>query len=125
MNILIIDDSQTTRGLLRRALQQSDPTCSVREAEDGKTAIHELTQGRFDLIVSDLEMPGMDGHRFLEVLKGNPLLRRKKVLVFSASITPQLKQQYSDNPNIAFLAKPASNDDIAQAVQALAATIHA
>jgi CheY-like chemotaxis protein len=125
MLILIIDDSGTTRGLLRRALQQADPSNVVREAEDGKAAIHELTQGRFDLIITDLEMPGVDGHRFLEVLRGNPLLRRKKVLVFSASITEPLKQLYADNPNIAFLAKPASTDDIAKAVQALSGVISA
>jgi CheY-like chemotaxis protein len=99
MNILIIDDSNTTRGLLRRILQQVDPDCVIREAEDGKAAIHALTQGRFDLIVSDLEMPGVDGHRFLEVLRGNPLLRRKKVLVFSSSITPELRALNADNLN--------------------------
>lgn len=119
MQILVIDDSATTRGLLRRALQQICPDCAVREASDGKSAIHELTQGKVDLITTDLEMPGIDGHRFLETLRANPLLRRKKVLVFSSAITPDLIDRFSDNPNVAFLSKPASNEAIATAIQGL------
>lgn len=125
MQILVIDDSATTRGLLRRALQQNFPDCVVREAVDGKSAIHELTQGKVDLITTDLEMPGIDGHRFLETLRGNPLLRRKKVLVFSSSITAELRAKFSDNPNVAFLDKPASNDSIASAIQSLTETVTA
>jgi CheY-like chemotaxis protein len=125
MQILVIDDSATTRGLLRRALQQVCPDCVVREASDGKSAIHELALGKVDLITSDLEMPGMDGHRLLDTLRSNPLLRRKKVLVFSSSITPDLKAKFSDNPNVSFLSKPASNEEIAQAIQGLMGAISA
>lgn len=119
MQILVIDDSATTRGLLKRALMQTCPDSVVREAADGKAAIHELTQGKVDLITTDLEMPGVDGHRFLETLRGNPLLRRKKVLVFSSAITADLIARFADNTNVAFLSKPASNEAIAQAIQTL------
>ena len=121
MNILVIDDSATTRGLLKRALLQSCEDSVVREASDGKSAIHELALGKVDLITTDLEMPGIDGHRFLETLQRNPLLRRKKVLVFSSAITPELRKKFSDNPNIAFLNKPASNQAIADTVLGLMA----
>jgi CheY-like chemotaxis protein len=123
MQILVIDDSATTRGVLRRALQQIYPGCLVREAGDGKSAIRELTLGKVDLITTDLEMPGIDGHRFLETLRGNPLLRRKKVLVFSGAITVELKARYSDNPNVAFLSKPANNEQMAEAINTLMATV--
>jgi CheY-like chemotaxis protein len=125
MQILIIDDSATTRGLLKKALVQGCPDCTVREAQDGRSAIHELTQGKVDLIISDLEMPGVDGHRFLETLQGNPLLRKKKVLVFSSAITPELIERHRDNPNVAFLNKPASSDNISKAVQDLLSTVTA
>lgn len=125
MQILVIDDSATTRGLLRRALQQACPDCVVREASDGKSAIRELTQGKVDLITTDLEMPGIDGHRFLETLRGNPLLRRKKVLVFSSAITPELVEKFSDNTNVAFLSKPASNEAIALSIQGLMGPVSA
>jgi CheY-like chemotaxis protein len=125
MQILIIDDSATTRGLLKRALLQHSPESSVREAADGKSAIHELTQGKVDLITTDLEMPGVDGHRFLEILRLNPLLRRKKVLVFSSAIKPELVARFSDNPNVAFLNKPASAEAIALAVQGLMSAVTA
>jgi CheY-like chemotaxis protein len=119
VQILVIDDSTTTRGLLRRALQQSFPDCVVREAVDGKSAIHELTQGRVDLITTDLEMPGIDGHRLLETLRGNPLLRRKKILVFSSAISAAIRAKFADDPLVAFLNKPASNEAIARSIQEL------
>lgn len=125
MQILIIDDSTTTRGMLKRALLLACEGAVVLEASDGKTAMRELTQNKVDLITTDLEMPGVDGHRFLETLSGNPLLRRKKVLVFSAAITPEISARYADNPNVGFLPKPASSAAIAQAVQALMSSVTA
>ena len=127
MQILIIDDSPTTRGLLRRALELQCPNCLVREAQDGKSAVHVLGQAKVDLIITDLEMPGVDGHHFLGTLRQNPLLRRKKVLVFSSAITQDLIQSFADNPNVAFLSKPSSQEAICQAVQSLmnAATVAA
>lgn len=119
MQILIIDDSVTTRGLLRRALELLCGDWVVREAQDGKSAMRELGLGKVDLIITDLEMPGVDGHRFLSTLRQNPLLRRKKVLVFSSAITDELKKSFADYTNIAFLAKPANHETIGQAVQAL------
>ena len=116
VQILIIDDSHTMRGILRRTLEKLFEGCIVREAEDGKSAIHELALGRVDLIITDLEMPGMDGRRFLETLRQNPLLRKKKIVVFSSAIEDSLTQQFKDNPNVAFLAKPASHESIAQAI---------
>jgi CheY-like chemotaxis protein len=102
MEFLIIDDSPTVRGLLRRLLEGEMPGCRVREAAEGRAAIHELTQGKVDLIITDLQMPGMDGHRLMSVLKGNPLLRRKPVIVLSSSITEELRGLFKDIAHIRF-----------------------
>jgi two-component system chemotaxis response regulator CheY len=119
MQILTIDDSGTMRGLVRRSLEKLFPGSTIREAEDGKSAIKELAMGRFELIVTDLEMPGMDGRTFLETLKKNALLDRKKILVFSSSIDDRIRAQFKDNPSVAFLAKPATPEEIGKTVETL------
>lgn len=124
LRVLIIDDSPTVRGLLQRALESGFRLCEVFEASDGRTAIRELTKGRMDLIITDLEMPGVNGHRFLQILQGNPLLKRKKVLVFSSAISAELKAELADQPHIGFLGKPASPADITQAARTLLGPIY-
>jgi CheY-like chemotaxis protein len=119
--VLIIDDSPTARGILRRSLASGFKDLEICEAEDGKSAMREMTKGKVDLIVTDLEMPGVDGHRFLQTIRQNPLLKRKKVLVFSSAIGQALKDSFADHPNVGFLSKPADAAGIAQAVRGLLA----
>ena len=119
LRVLVADDSPTARGILRRALESSFGDCEVFEAVDGRSAMREMTKGKMDLIITDLEMPGVDGHRFLQTMQGNPLLKKKKVLVFSSAISPELKISLAGQPNIGFLSKPASAEGIAQAVRDL------
>ncbi len=110
--ILIIEDSPTLRGMLRRTLAQGFPQHTVREAEDGKQAFSQMAQRKVDLIITDLEMPGMDGHTFLNLLKTNPVLSKKPVLVFSANITPELEEKAREMAHVRLLSKPADPQKI-------------
>jgi CheY-like chemotaxis protein len=117
MTALVIDDSTTIRHLVRRMLEELFPGCQVQEAAEGRSAIRSLTQQRTDLIITDLEMPGMDGTRFLETLRGNPLLRRKAVIVLSSSITPDLENMFKGVGNVVLLPKPASRQSLKEAAE--------
>lgn len=111
-HILIIEDSPTLRGILRRALEKGFPEDIVREAEEGRQALSEMSQKKVDLIITDLEMPGMDGKTFLNLLKANPILSKKPILVFSSNINPELEELVSDMPKVRLLPKPASPEKI-------------
>ncbi|HUO56864.1 MAG TPA: response regulator [bacterium] len=117
--ILVIEDSPTLRGIIRRALEKAFPLDVVREAEEGKQALSEMSQKKVDLIVTDLEMPGMDGFTFLNHLKSSPLLSKKPVLIFSGKISPELKEQASPLPKVRFLSKPADPEKIVSEVAGL------
>ncbi len=117
--ILVIEDSQTLRGIIRRALQAAFPDDEVREAGDGRTALQEMSQKKVDLIVTDLEMPGMDGYTFLGHLRRNPILKGKPVLVFSGKITEELRAEVSGLDHVRLLAKPADPAQIVAGVSAL------
>ncbi len=117
--ILVIEDSPTLRGIIRRTLEKAFPEDVIREAEEGRQAISEMAQKKVDLIVTDLEMPGMDGLTFLNLLKGNQLLSKKPVLIFSGKITEELRSQAAFLPNVRFLSKPADPEKIVAEVTAL------
>jgi len=57
--VLIVDDEQAVRDLVAKTLAMAE--YDVRTAPDGPTAIAELRGGEFDLLITDLKMPGMDG----------------------------------------------------------------
>src|SRR5258707_613301 len=105
--LLLIEDSPTMRSFLRHLFEWRIPQVRVVEAEDGRTALNEMSRCRADLIVTDLQMPGMDGRSFIAKLRGNALLRKKSLLVLSGGDMEDLRLLYKDDSGIRFLAKPA------------------
>lgn len=70
-NILVVDDEESLRSVLTRALTRAGFSC--RSAECARQALDLLDSERIDLIISDLSMPGMDGIEFLKKIKaGHP-----------------------------------------------------
>lgn len=69
--ILVVDDSSTIRAVIRRILEPMG--YEVDEAEDGEKALHYCREwGGVDAILLDVDMPEMDGIRFLHALRGSP-----------------------------------------------------
>jgi DNA-binding response OmpR family regulator len=118
-HILLIEDSPVVRHFVKQALSKAFSGCVIREAEDGRNAISEMAQKKVDLILTDLEMPGMDGFTFLRRIRSNPLLKRKPIMVLSSAITSELMAEFADDPNIRFLMKPSNPQEIAQNAKSL------
>jgi len=57
MKVLVVDDSKAMRMIVRRALRQTGLDLDVSEAENGQAAFHQLTETRFDFVLSDWNMP--------------------------------------------------------------------
>ncbi len=66
--ILIIEDCKMAREALSHALRLD---YEVDTASDAEHALKQLTQNRYDLLILDLGLPGMDGHKFCAHLKSN------------------------------------------------------
>jgi two-component system chemotaxis response regulator CheY len=72
MDVLIVDDSAAIRKILKRVLLQTElPFGSIYEAGDGEEAIASLKTLKVQLILSDINMPKMDGLQFLGHLKAS------------------------------------------------------
>ena len=66
LNILAVDDSRTMRDMLRLAL--SDAGYNVVQAVDGLHGLEVLDENEPDVIISDINMPNLDGFKFLEII---------------------------------------------------------
>ena len=71
LRVLIVDDSSVMRKIVERSLRQAGLDIGeVLEASNGAEALAEVGKGKFDLILSDINMPAMDGLEFLRGLAG-------------------------------------------------------
>jgi CheY-like chemotaxis protein len=123
--ILLIEDSETVRGFLRRLFAREMPEATLVEAADGRAALREMTRCRADLIVTDLQMPGMDGRSFIAKLRSNPLLKKKSVIVLSGDKVEDLRALYAGDMGIVFLGKPSGSEVILEAARRLFAAMPA
>ena len=83
MKFLIVDDFSTMRRIVRGLLKESGYN-NAEEAEDGAVALNMLKNGRFDFVVSDINMPNMNGFELLASIKGDEKLKHLPVLMVTA-----------------------------------------
>ena len=121
--ILLIEDSATIRIFLKNLFLRAMPGSLIVEAAEGRAALNEMTRTKADLIVTDLQMPGMDGRSFIAKLRSNGLLRKKSVLVLSGDDIADLQALYRDDAGIRFLRKPSGAESILEAAHALLAPL--
>jgi two-component system chemotaxis response regulator CheY len=84
LDVLIVDDSAAIRKILQRVLRQTDLSLGeIREAGDGSEAVEILKTRSFGLILSDINMPQMDGLQLLARIKEMDHLRNVPVLMIT------------------------------------------
>ena len=84
LRFLIVDDFSTMRRIVRNLLKESG-YADAEEAEDGLAALQKLRSGvHFDFVVSDINMPNMNGFQLLAEIKGDEKLKHLPVLMVTA-----------------------------------------
>ena len=74
--ILIVEDSATMRSLIASTLEELDAAVKITEAGSGFEALRLLPRERFDLIVTDINMPDINGLELVSFVKNNAALSR-------------------------------------------------
>ena len=83
VRFLIVDDFSTMRRIIRNLLKELGYS-NVDEAEDGVMALAKLRSDSFDFVVSDWNMPNMDGLTMLQHIRADPALAKLPVLMVTA-----------------------------------------
>jgi two-component system chemotaxis response regulator CheY len=102
--ILIIDDMKTLRDLLTRALKVGDYT--IYEAVDGQDGLNKLDEHKPDLVITDLNMPIMDGIGFVEGARGRSHGRSIPILILTTETNETLKVKAKAAGATGWLTKP-------------------
>jgi two-component system, chemotaxis family, chemotaxis protein CheY len=83
MKIMVVDDFSTMRRIVKNVLKQLGFD-NIEEAEDGAQALAKLKNGGFEFMVSDWNMPNMDGLDLLKAVRKDPALKDLPVLMVTA-----------------------------------------
>lgn len=119
MKILVADDLAENRYLLEKVLGGAGHT--VVAVRDGREALEQLGGGAFDMIVSDVLMPVMDGFQLCREVRGNEALRQVPFIFYTATYTDPRDAQLALSLGAdRFLTKPLEPEVFLAAVQAVA-----
>ncbi len=102
--IMIVDDSASLRNVVGIALKGAG--YDVIEASDGRDALAKLTGQKIHLIVSDVNMPNMDGITLVKELKQLPNYKFTPIMMLTTESQPEKKQAARDAGAKAWLLKP-------------------
>lgn len=89
LNILAIDDSRTIRDLVTQALVGAG--MQVETAVDGVDGVEVFGRGRFDVVITDLNMPRMNGFGVIEAIRGGAVNNQVPILVLTTENGADLK----------------------------------
>ena len=103
--ILTVDDSRTMRDMLRLALAGAGH--AVIQAEDGLGGVEALAAcNAFDVIITDINMPRLDGYGFIDHVRADPLNCATPILVLTTESDPARKQRAREAGATGWIVKP-------------------
>ncbi len=117
--ILIVDDSKTMRDMISFTLNGAGFT--VTEAEDGVQALASLNNVRFDLVITDLNMPNLDGFGLIEQLRANPSYKFTPILMLTTESDTQKKERGKAAGATGWIVKPFNPEKLVQVVNKVCA----
>lgn len=113
LDILIVDDSAAIRKILQRVLRQTEiPIGTVYEAGDGVEALETLRRQTIGLVLSDINMPNMDGLEFLTKMRAEQVWSSIPVLMVSTEGTQAKVLEAVERGASGYVRKPFTADQI-------------
>ena len=119
MNILTVDDSRTMREMLKAALLKGGFT--VTSAVDGEHGLEVLGESGADVIITDINMPKLDGFGFIERVRENAAHRATPILVLTTESDPEKKDRARRAGATGWIVKPFHPDKLLDAIRRVAA----
>jgi len=102
--VMAVDDSMTVRQVLQMTLEGAG--YEVVEAVDGKDALDKLSDGKVDMLVTDLNMPNMDGVNLIRQVRQIPGNRFMPIIMLTTESQPEKKQEGKTAGASGWIVKP-------------------
>jgi len=120
LNILVVDDSHIMRRFIIRAIK----ACGIKygeiiEAANGKEALEKLEQSWVDIILTDINMPEMDGIEFIKNLKAHEIYKKLPIVVITTEGTKEKIQQLQELGIDGYIKKPFPPEEIKRTLSSL------
>jgi two-component system chemotaxis response regulator CheY len=115
--ILIIDDSATVRQAVRMPLQTTDYLCV--EAVDGVDGLNKLKEESFDLILTDINMPNLDGFALIEQARQLPKAKFTPIVVLTTESSEELKKRGKAAGASGWIVKPFQAEQLLKVLRLL------
>ena len=119
MRILTVDDSRTMRDMLRMALVKAG--FNVVEAVDGEHGLEVLNANGADVIITDINMPKLDGFGFIEAVRENAAYRATPILVLTTESDPEKKMRARNAGATGWIVKPFDPTKLVDVIRRVAA----
>jgi two-component system, chemotaxis family, chemotaxis protein CheY len=115
MKLLIVDDSTMLRDMLSYALNEGGYN-DVIEAVDGVDGLEKAKASTFDLVITDVNMPNMDGLSFIKELRKLPEYMKTPILVLTTERSDEMKSKGKSVGATGWIVKPFVPDQLLKAV---------
>jgi two-component system, chemotaxis family, chemotaxis protein CheY len=113
---LIVDDFSTMRRIVRGLLKESG-YANTDEAEDGVVALHKLRNDSYGFVVSDINMPNMNGFELLNAIKADAQLKHLPVLMVTAEARKEDIVRAAQEGAAGYIVKPFTKATLEEKVQ--------
>lgn len=118
LRIIVVDDMSTSRGLITQALDGFGIR-QIESASDGPEALAKIATWPVHLVISDMNMPGMNGLQLLHALRTGAQTRRVGFLLITGKADRQIIETGKKLGMNNFLAKPFEPADLRNAIEAI------
>lgn len=120
-SILIVDDSLAARMMIKQYFEiMGCAEAAFQEAGNGKEALEKIKESDFDLIVTDMNMPVMDGYQFIKRLKASPKLSKLPIIIISSAAQKDNQERFMSYGANYIVSKPIAPQELHQAINSLA-----
>ena len=116
LRFLIVDDFSTMRRIVRNLLKESGFS-DADEAEDGVAALNKLRNSKFDFVVTDINMPNMNGFQLLAEIKKDEKLKHLPVLMVTAEARKEDIVLAAQSGASGYIVKPFTKATLEEKVQ--------
>ncbi len=115
-NILIVEDSETTRSLIRAVIEEIKDF-NIIEAASGFEALKILPQEKFNLIITDINMPDINGLELIRFVKTNPLYKDIPLIIVTTERGEEDRKKGMSLGASAYITKPFKADELKEAIK--------